>query len=191
MQTLITEAEVRDGIARLATRIDRHYAGQPLTLVAILNGSVVFLADLLRALTIPVQVETLRASSYRGETQTPGSLWVDPRAQPAVAGRHVLLIDDIFDTGQTLERIREAARSWGSLSVRSAVLLWKRSRSRPGAAPDDFVFEIPDRFVVGFGLDYNGDYRQLPRIAVLDSPPAASPSGEPTPAESRSVSDKK
>ncbi len=169
MQTLISEDQLREGITKFARRIDREYAGRPLTLVALLNGGVVFLADLIRQVKIPIQFETIRTSSYRHATTSPGELWVDRQAQPAVAGRHVLLIDDIFDTGQTLTKVKSLAEGWGAASVRTAALLWKRSRSVDGAAPDEFLFEIPDLFVVGFGLDYNGAYRQLPMIAVLDA----------------------
>ncbi|MFM8288871.1 MAG: phosphoribosyltransferase [Planctomycetaceae bacterium] len=167
MQELLSAQQIATGVAQLAARLDARFAGQPVTLVGVLDGGLVFLADLIRQLRLPVQVETIRASSYRGATQQAGELWIDPRRLEGLAGRQVILVDDIFDTGETLERLREVAAGWGAAGVCTAVLLWKRARSRAGRAPDDYVFEIPGLFVVGYGLDYKGEHRQLPGIAVL------------------------
>jgi hypoxanthine phosphoribosyltransferase len=173
MRTLISAEELRTGIAGLARRLEAHYQGQPLTIVALLNGSLLFLADLVRELRIPVEYDTLRVSAYRGEATTAGEVRVEVGQVPAVRGRHLLLLDDILDTGATLQAVRELARDWGALSVRTAVLLWKPDRTRAGFRPDDYVRQIPDVFVVGYGLDYNGQYRQLPQIVELDPSTAA------------------
>ncbi len=170
MRTLISADELRTGIADLARRLEAHYAGQPLTIVALLNGSLIFLADLVRELRIPVEYDTLRVSAYRGEATTAGEVRVEVGQVPPVRGRHLLLLDDILDTGATLQAVGELARGWGALSVRTAVLLWKRDRTRAGFFPDEYVRQIPDVFVVGYGLDYNGQYRQVPQILELDPP---------------------
>lgn len=175
MKILLEPERIHRGIATLAQQLDRDYAGQPLTLLALLNGSLVFLADLMRQMQLPVQIETLRVSSYRGTATVPGEIKIPPGAEPQVAGRHLLLVDDILDTGKTLEAVARRGTAWGALSVRTAVLLWKSSRTQTGRRPDYFVFEIPDEFVVGFGLDYNENYRQLPQIAVLESADLSSP----------------
>ena len=172
MRTLISADELRTGITSLARRLEAHYAGQPLTIVALLNGSLIFLADLVRELRIPVEYDTLRISAYRGATTTAGEVRIELGQVPPVRGRHVLLLDDILDTGATLQAVGELARGWGALSVRTAVLLWKRDRTRAGFFPDEYVRQIPDVFVVGYGLDYNGQYRQVPQILELDSPSA-------------------
>lgn len=173
MQELLSAREIEAGVARLAARLDARFAGQPVTLVGVLNGGLVFLADLLRHMRLPVRVETVRASSYRGATAEAGALWIEARDPGGLAGRQVVLVDDIFDTGETLTQLREVVAGWGAAGVCTAVLLWKRARSRPGRAPDEHVFEIPDLFVVGYGLDYNGDYRQLRGIAVLEAQTSA------------------
>jgi len=167
MQELLSPAQIAQGVAQLAARLDARFAGQAVTLVGVLNGGLVFLADLLRQLQIPVQVETVRASSYRGATEQAGPLSIESPPPGAIAGRQVVLVDDIFDTGETLTRLRAVLVQAGAAGVCTVVLLWKRSRSAPGRAPDEYVFEIADRFVVGYGLDYNGEHRQHPGIVVL------------------------
>jgi hypoxanthine phosphoribosyltransferase len=169
MKTLLEPDQIQRGIVTLAQRLDSDYAGQPLTLVALLDGAIVFLADLMRKLKTPIQIATLRVSSYRGTATVPGEVQLREQATPQVSGRHILLIDDIFDTGQTLDAVARQVADCGALSVRTAVLLWKSARSKAGRSPDYFAFEIPDVFVVGFGLDYNGNHRQLPHIAMLES----------------------
>jgi len=169
MRSLISSDELRSGIATLARRLESDYAGRPLTIVALLNGSLLFLADLVRELRIPVEFDTLRVSAYRAGATTAGEVRVEAGHVPAVQGRHLLLLDDILDTGATLKAVQELAHHWGALSVQTAVLLWKKSRTHPGLAPDHYVCEIPDVFVVGYGLDYNGKYRQVPAILALDA----------------------
>ena len=180
MRTLISADELRTGIAGLARRLEAHYQSQPLTIVALLNGSLLFLADLVRELRIPVEYDTLRVSAYRGEATTAGEVRVEVGQVPAVRGRHLLLLDDILDTGATLQAVGQLALGWGALSVRTAVLLWKPDRTRAGFRPDDYVRQIPDVFVVGYGLDYNLEYRQLPQIVELDLSTAAAGQGLPS-----------
>lgn len=169
MRVLISAEQIRDRIGELADQINRDYAGEPVTLVGILSGSLIFLADLVRKLTMPTRIGFLRASSYRGETTTPGKLEIATGLMPDVRGRNVLLIDDILDSGHTLSQVSAHVKEHSPKSVRVAVLLRKRARQIVPFEPEYCGFEIPDLFVVGYGLDYNDDYRQLPYLAVLDA----------------------
>ncbi|MBI1347958.1 hypoxanthine phosphoribosyltransferase [bacterium] len=176
MRTLLTESEIADRVRMLGQQITGDYQGQPLLVVGVLHGSVVLVADLIRSIATPHQMAFVRASSYRGSTTVHGELVTTLDGLPDVSGRHVLLIDDIFDTGRTLERLSQEIRARQPASLRAAVLLWKRERQEVASQPDYFAFEIPDEFVVGYGLDYNGDYRHLPYIAVLEADDLATPS---------------
>lgn len=168
MQTLIQEPEIRAVVAQLGQRIANEYRGRPLTVLGVLTGCIVFLSDLIRAIDTPLRIGLIQASSYRGPTTTPSELHINDSLLPDIRNRDVLLIDDIFDTGQTLSALLENIHSHHPTSLRSAVLLWKTGKSQVAIEPDYFCFQIPDRFVVGYGLDYNDDYRHLPFIAALD-----------------------
>ena len=135
--------------------------------------SVVLLADLIRQLSMPLRVGVMQASSYKGGTAR-GQLVINADLMPDVAGREVLLIDDIFDTGHTLAQVSQLVKQMGPASVRSAVLLQKEGRQEVEYRPDFVAFEIPDEFVVGYGLDYRDAYRNLPHIATLDEDDIAS-----------------
>src|SRR5262249_10998160 len=126
-----------------------------------------FLADLVRRLDLPLKIGLLQASSYRGTATSPGELRVSAELLPDVRGRHVLLLDDILDTGQTLSKIVAQLNGLGPLSVKVAVLVRKRGRQTFALEPDYCGFEVPDVFVVGYGLDHNDEYRHLPYIGVL------------------------
>lgn len=166
MKVLLSEEQVQVGVRRMADEIARHYGETPLTILAVMTGSVVLLADIIRLLAMPLRVGVLQASSYRGGTQR-GELVVNLELTPDVVGRDVLLIDDIFDTGHTLQRIVMLLKEAGVRSVRTAVLLRKTARCEVSLKPDFVGFDIPDEFVVGYGLDYCDAYRNLPFIAVL------------------------
>jgi len=168
MLTLLTKADIADRVARLGRTITEIYQGRPLTVLGVLNGSVVLVADLIRAIGIPHQIGFIRASSYRGETTVPGQLTVSMELMPLVEDRDVLLVDDIFDTGRTMVRLLAELDRERPASVRTAALLWKQGRSEVDITPDYHCFQIPDVFVVGYGLDYNDNYRHLPHIAVLE-----------------------
>jgi len=127
----------------------------------------VLIADLMRQITHPHKLGLLQASSYRAGATTSGRLILDLDSLPNLDGRDVLVVDDIFDTGRTMQQVVARIREAQARSVRSAVLLWKRSRTEVELVPDYHAFEIPDRFVVGYGLDYNDEYRHLPFIGVL------------------------
>ena len=168
MKQLLSAEQLEAGVDRLATELLREYAGRPLTVVGILTGSVVLLADLIRRLDMPLRVGVIQARSYRGSDTRPGELTVNADLLPDVRGREVLLLDDIFDTGRTLSRLMADMREQGAKSVRSAVLLRKEGRAEVDLQPDYVAFEIPDVFVVGYGLDFQDAYRNLPFVGALD-----------------------
>lgn len=167
MNVLITEAQIRDRVIALGREIETDYHDKPLTIVAVLTGSIVLLADLIRQIQLPLRVAVLQASSYKGATTVGGPLSVNEAFLPDVAGRDVLLLDDILDTGHTLATLVDRMAERGALRVRTAVLLRKIGRQEVKIDPDYCGFEIPDEFVVGYGLDFDDDYRHLPYIGVL------------------------
>ena len=168
MKILITEAQIRDRVAALGKQIEADYAGKPLTIVAVLTGSLILLADLIRQIGLPLRVALLQASSYKGAATTAGVLVINESFAPDVIGRDVLLLDDILDTGHTLSTLVARMNDRGANSVKTAVLLRKIGRQEVHLEPDYCGFPIPDKFVVGYGLDYNDDYRHLPYIGVFD-----------------------
>ena len=167
VKMLISAERIQARVAELGRRIEADYHDRPMTIVGVLTGSLMFLADLVRHLDLPLRIGLIQASSYRGETTTPGTLRVDPALLPDVRGRHVLLLDDILDTGQTLSHLVKHISSVGAASLRVAVLLRKEGRQQVPVTADYFGFDIPDEFVVGYGLDYNDEYRNLPYIGVI------------------------
>jgi hypoxanthine phosphoribosyltransferase len=171
MKVLIPAAEIERRIDELGREIAAAYPDhQPVTIVGVLTGCLIFLADLIRRVDLPLRISLIQASSYRGETTDPGELQIHSDLLPDVTGCDVLLIDDILDTGRTISRIGAHLKSRGARSVRVAVLLRKRGRQEVPFEPDFCGFEIPNEFVVGYGLDYNNEYRHLPFIGVLPTP---------------------
>ena len=166
MQILVTEQQIQESISRLAAEIRRREEGRPLTVIAVMTGSIIFLADLIRKLDMPLRVGVIQARSYQGTQR--GSLAVNMDMLPEIAGRDVLLIDDIFDTGHTLLEVISLLDDYRPRSIRSAVLVLKRGKQKVELRPDYVGFEIPDVFVVGYGLDYNDAYRNLPYLAALE-----------------------
>jgi hypoxanthine phosphoribosyltransferase len=167
VEILIAESAIRDRVVELGRRIEDDYRGKPLTIVAVLTGSLILLADLVRQVRIPHRIALLQASSYRGETTTSTTLVVNEGFAPDLNDRDVLLLDDILDTGQTLSALVPHVAGRGARSVRTAVLLRKVGRQTVPLEPDYAGFSIPDAFVVGYGLDYNDDYRHLPYVGIL------------------------
>lgn len=168
MRVLLTEEQIRDGVERLAKQVEADYNDRAVTVLSVLTGSIVLLADLIRKLPMPLRVGVIQASSYRGKATTPGPLIVHPELVPDVRDRHVLLVDDIFDTGRTLTALTERLRQWKPTSLKSMVLLRKEGRQEVDYRPDYCAFTIPDVFVVGYGLDYDDQYRNLPYLAALE-----------------------
>jgi len=168
MYTLITANQIAQRVTELGAEISHAYQSRPLTVLGVLNGSVIFVADLMRSIDVPHRVGFVQASSYRGATTEGGELSVQLDNLPEITGRDVLLVDDIFDTGRTISRLLDELRRAKPASIRSAVLLWKQGRGEVQQTPDYHGFLIPNEFVVGYGLDYDDDYRHLPMIGVLE-----------------------
>jgi hypoxanthine phosphoribosyltransferase len=156
----------------MADEISETYGSDPLTIIAIMTGSLVLLADLIRRLEMPLRVGLIQASSYRGGVSS-GDLLIDDKMMLDIRQRRVLLIDDIFDTGKTLVEVMRRMRELDPKTLHSGVLLNKVGRQTVDYRPDFVGFEIPDEFVVGYGLDYEDQYRNLPYLAVLEEPDLA------------------
>lgn len=172
MEILLPAERIRHRVDELANAVAADYGDhRHLTIVGVLTGSLMFLADFVRRLDLPLRIGLIQASSYRGTATEPGELNIQPELLPDLRGRHVLILDDILDTGQTLTRLVAHLQELGPLSIRTAVLLRKSGRQRVVIEPNYCGFDIPDVFVVGYGLDFNDEYRHLPYIGVL--PPQA------------------
>lgn len=177
MRILISDSQLRERVAALAEGINSHYGAEPLIVIGALTGSLILLADLVRHLRMPLRLGLIQAKSYRGPATTPGELTLTHDSLPDVRGHRVLVVDDIFDTGRTLLALVEQIDDLGPISIKTLVLLKKQGRAEVLMRPDFVGFEIPDQFVVGYGMDYNDYYRHLPHVAVLE--PADSPGAGP------------
>ena len=165
---LVAEKEIAARVAELGRAIARDYADGTLVLVGVLQGAIPFIADLMRALPIDVTVDFLRASSYGGGTTSSGAVRLVADLSVDVADRHVLVVDDIVDTGHTLAALKRTLEARRPRSVKTCVLLDKTGRRETEVQIDYVGFTIPNVFVVGYGLDYDGLYRNLPHVATLE-----------------------
>ncbi|MGA3171023.1 MAG: hypoxanthine phosphoribosyltransferase [Chthoniobacteraceae bacterium] len=169
---LFGASTIQERIAELAARITEDYRGKELTVVAVLTGALIFTADLLRRIPLPLKLDCVSVASYHGATETSGQVKFDQLSMPEIDGRHVLIIDDILDTGLTLDAITNKFRNeCRPLSIQICVLLSKRKTRGKEISADYVGFEIEDEFVVGYGLDYLERYRNLPFIGVLRPSP--------------------
>lgn len=166
-QVLFNEEQIERRIKELGEQITKDYAGQQLIVVSLLKGAVYFTAALTQAIQLPLRLDFMISSSYGNDTETSGNINVTKDIDENIAGKHVLIIDDIIDTGLTLEKISNLLKMRNPLSVKTAVLLDKGDRRVNGESADYVGFEIPDEFVVGYGLDYAGEYRNLPLVGIL------------------------
>jgi hypoxanthine phosphoribosyltransferase len=166
---MISSAQIARRVHRLGRQISKVYAeiDTPLVMVIILKGATVFAADLLRSLSIPAELEFVRASSYPTGTSSNGRLKLAHMVEGPLVGRHVLLVEDIIDSGVTVNAVRKRIQRLGAASVRLAALLDRPARRQVEVDIDFTGFVIPDRFVIGYGLDYAGLYRELPHIYAL------------------------
>jgi hypoxanthine phosphoribosyltransferase len=172
LTTLISEDRIADRVGELAAQIDGAYRNQgDLILVGVLKGSFVFLADLARRLTIPHRVEFIAVSSYGDrESEDPGAVRLILDVRHDIGGRHVLVVEDIVDTGYTLSYLVRLLNARLPASLRTCTLLRKPERAKVDVAIDYLGFDIPDVWVVGYGLDYAERYRTLPRICAMRPP---------------------
>jgi hypoxanthine phosphoribosyltransferase len=164
---LITEEELQAEVTELGRAISSDYAGKDILLVCILKGGFIFLADLVRAITIPVEIDFMHVSSYGRSRQSSGVVRIIQLVNTCIQDRHVLVVEDIVDTGGTVRYTVEDLMARKAASVRTCCLL-RKARELESAVHLDYVgFEVPDRFVVGYGLDYAERYRNLPFVGVL------------------------
>src|SRR6266513_256499 len=166
-RVLFDEPAIHRRLDQIAAQISKYYRGRELTVVAVLNGSFIFIADLLRRIPLPLKLDCLSVASYHGKAQTSGEVIFKQIALPDVMDRHILILDDILDSGHTLAAIRDKLQTAKPRSIRVCVLLSKKKRRAREVDADYLGFEIEDEFVVGYGLDYDERYRNLPCIGVL------------------------
>jgi hypoxanthine phosphoribosyltransferase len=167
VEVLIDAATVQAKVRELAAQISRDYAGQELTLIGVMKGSLFFLVDLARAIDLPVTIELMGVSSYHGGTETTGEVRITHDVSRPLHGKNLLLVEDIVDTGLTMQFLLENLGARHPASVKIAALLEKPARARVKIPIDYKGFVIDDRFVVGYGLDYGEKYRNLPFIGVV------------------------
>jgi len=167
LEVLITEEQIRQKVAELGAQISRDYEGKSPIVVGVLVGAVVFLADLLRKITVPVSVDFVATSSYGSDTKSSGVVRILKDLDQSVESRHVLIVEDIIDTGLTLNYLVENLRSRSVASLKVCTLLDKPSRRKVPVTVDYNGFTIEDKYVVGYGLDFDQKYRNLPYVGVL------------------------
>ena len=167
-KALITADDIREKVREIGSEISRDYAGKQPVLVGILNGALIFMADLMREIDLPLEAYMMAASSYDGYEST-GTVEIIKPLDASIAGRDVILVEDIVDTGITLDCLLESLQGEKPASLEVCALLDKKS-CRQVEVPIKYIgFEIPDEFVVGYGLDYNQQYRNLPYVASMNS----------------------
>ncbi len=168
LKVLLTQEQIQARISELGEELSREYAGKDPIFVGVLKGVVVFYADMVRAITVPCQFDFMWISSYQG-TESTGSMLVRKDVSADIRGRHVVILEDIFDTGNSLDFTYRHLLSKGPASLKICTLLDKPERRKPGITlqADYTGFTIPNEFVVGYGLDFNEFYRNLPYIGIL------------------------
>ena len=166
-RVLFDERAILRRLDEIAAQISNDYRDRELTVIAVLNGSLVFMADLMRRIPLPLKLECLSVASYHGKTEPSSEIIFRQIASPEVRDRHILILDDILDSGHTLAAIREKLETAKPRSIRVCVLLSKKKRRARQVNADYVGFEVEDEFVVGYGLDFRERYRNLPCIGVL------------------------
>lgn len=164
---LLSEKDIKKEVKRMGKAISKDYAGKNLYLVAVLKGSVVLMADLMRAISIPVTIDFMSVSSYGGGTKTSGVVKIIKDLDHDLTGKDVLIVEDILDSGLTLSYLTKILKERNVASLKIATLLDKPERRVADITPDYCCFTVPDEFVVGYGLDYNQKYRNLPYVGIL------------------------
>jgi len=168
-EIIVSESMIRRRVRTLGAEISAAFGGEEITAVAIINGALLFAADLLREVRQPIRLDCIRVASYRNETRSIGKPEIVHSLTIDIANRHVLLLDDILDTGKTLSAVVNLIKKLNPATVKTCVLLDKKGRREVDFVADFVGFSIPDQFVVGYGLDFAERYRNLPCIGVLKS----------------------
>ncbi len=166
-EVLLSKEEIDEKVKELGKMLAEEYAGKRPLLICVLKGALIFVADLARAMNIPLEVDFMAVSSYGVSTKSSGVVRILKDLETGIEGRHVLIVEDIIDTGLTLKYLIENLKSRKPASIKICTLLDKPSRRRVQLQPDFSGFEIPDKFVIGYGLDFSEIYRNLPFIGVL------------------------
>lgn len=166
-KVLISEEELKRRITEMGRQITQEYHGEPLTIVGILKGASIFFADLARSIDLPLQMDFMSVSSYGTEATSSGVVKIIKDLDADVTGRHILLVEDIIDTGITLAYLRDYLSNRGAKSVKICTLLDKPSRREKAMQVDYIGFTMPDEFIIGYGIDYAENYRNLPYVASL------------------------
>lgn len=167
IEVLISEEEIKSRINELAEQINKDYEGEELLVVSVLRGAIVFTCDLIRKLNINVKVDFMVASSYQDSTESSGTVKIEKDLDESIKGKNILIIDDIVDTGLTLSHLVEILKTRGPKSISLCTLCSKKERRKKDVKVDYIGFEVPDLFIVGYGLDYKQQYRNLPYIGRI------------------------
>ena len=167
LRVLLSEDEIREKVRELGGKITADYKNSNLMLVTVLKGAVVFLADLMRQIDVPAEIDFMVVSSYGSGVKSSGVVKIVKDLDVPLAGKDILIVEDILDSGLTLSYIKELLESRGPRSIRIATLLDKPSRRKVDLQADYIGFSVPDEFVIGYGLDYDERYRNLPYIGIL------------------------
>jgi hypoxanthine phosphoribosyltransferase len=167
-KVLLDDEAIARRVAELAEQISADYEGEKVLLICVLKGAVIFTSDLMRRLKIPVEIDFIAVSSYGSDTASSGVVRILKDLESSIQGKDVLIVEDIVDTGLTLNYLRKNLLSRQPRSLKVVTLLDKPARRRVEFTPDYCGFEIPDHFVVGYGLDFNENYRQLAGIYIID-----------------------
>jgi hypoxanthine phosphoribosyltransferase len=170
-ETLISHERLQARISEIASEVSRDYAGRDLLMIGVLKGAVFFIADLMRQLTVPCELDFMAVSSYGSSTHSSGVVRIQKDLDMPIAGRHVLLVEDIIDSGLTLSYLLKNLTSRGPASLEICTLLAKPGHRQLSIDSRYVGFELPDVFVIGYGLDHAERFRNLPFIAVLDAEP--------------------
>ena len=168
LKPFISESQIQECVGRLAQLIQSDYQDQPLLVVGVLHGSFVFLSDLIRHMNLPIQVDFVRLSSYDESSRSTGTVRLHHGVRTPVDGKNVLVVEDIVDTGLTVQFLRGYFDEHGAAKVRICALLDKPVRRRTSVTVDYVGFQVPDEFLVGYGLDYNQQYRELRALYLLE-----------------------
>lgn len=164
---IITESELKERIAALGLQITKDYQDKPLVIVSILKGSFIFTSDLIRQIQLPLTVDFMAVSSYGNATQSTGVVKIIKDLDKSIEGKHILIVEDIIDSGLTLTYLKEILSARGTASIKICTLLDKPAHRKEKVAIDYVGFEVPDEFIVGYGIDYAEQYRNLPYIGIL------------------------
>lgn len=165
---LITEEEIDRRVRELAAQISKDYEGKKIRMVGILKGASFFMCELAKRITVPVSIDFMQVSSYGGATESTGTVRIRKDLDESIEGLDVIIVEDIVDSGRTLAFLGDFLKSKGAKSIRYCTLLDKPERRVVDLKADYAGFEIPDQFVVGYGMDYDQEYRNLPYIGVVE-----------------------